>query len=170
MLISTISTHFGSNFARYIFTFSLLVAFAIIRFVVLRYIKKHANSNQLTKSRVIYVRKFTSMLLSFLFLLVVGFVWEVSLKGISIYLASIFTVVGVALFATWSILSNVTASLILFFFYPYRIGEHIRIQDGDNSIEGEIRDITLFYMKIKVGEEVFTYPNNLVIQKPIKRL
>ena len=93
---------------------------------------------------------------------------EVSFQGLSLYFASIFTVIGVALFATWSVLSNLTASVILFFFFPYRIGRKVKIIDGDNSIEGQIVDITLFHIKVETEDDrIVAYPNNLAIQKPI---
>ena len=94
-------------------------------------------------------------------------VWNVSFKGLSIYFASIFTVIGVAFFAQWSILSNVTASIILFFNYSYKIGNKIKVIDGENSVTGTVMDIDLFQLRIKVESgEIVSYPNNLIIQKP----
>jgi MscS family membrane protein len=76
--------------------------------------------------------------------------------------------VGVGLFANWSMLSNITASIIIFFFYPYKVGESIKIIDGENSVEGTVMDITLFNIEIKTAEgRTVTYPNNLAIQKPM---
>ena len=81
---------------------------------------------------------------------------------------SIFAVLGVALFAQWSILSNVTASLIIFFFFPYRVGDTIRIQDDKEILEGCIQEITLFHLLIKRSEgDIISYPNSLVFQKAI---
>jgi hypothetical protein len=48
---------------------------------------------------------------------------------ISIFLSSVFAVIGVALFAQWSILSSVNASMIIFFGFPYHGGDKIRIID-----------------------------------------
>jgi small-conductance mechanosensitive channel len=42
--------------------------------------------------------------------------------------------------------------------------------DGDNSVEGEIIEITLFQIEIKDKEgDIYHYPNNLFMQKPIKK-
>ena len=72
------------------------------------------------------------------------------------------------MFAQWSILSNVTAGIILFFNFPFKIGDVIHIHDKDFPVEGEIIDITAFHalLKTKSGERV-TYPNNLLMQKGI---
>ncbi|MFA0813039.1 mechanosensitive ion channel domain-containing protein [Microbulbifer epialgicus] len=86
---------------------------------------------------------------------------------ISIFLSSVFAVIGVALFAQWSILSNITASLIIFFGFPYRVGDKIRVIDKDDDISGVIEEITLFHVLIKRGKELITYPNTLILQKGV---
>jgi small-conductance mechanosensitive channel len=82
--------------------------------------------------------------------------------------SSITTVVGVAMVAQWSILSNITAGIILFFSYPFKIGDTIRIHDTDFPVIAEIKDITAFYVNMinENGERVI-YPNNLLLQKGI---
>lgn len=100
--------------------------------------------------------------------MIIGLVWDISFKGLSVYFISFFTVAGIGLFAAWSILSNITAAVILFFYFPYKIGSKIRILDGDNTVEGMIYDLTLFTLLIKNEEgKIVTYPNNLVLQKAI---
>jgi len=86
---------------------------------------------------------------------------------ITIFLSSVFAVIGVALFAQWSILSNITASLIIFFGFPYRVGDSIRVMDKDDDISGVIEEITLFHVLIRRGEELITYPNTLILQKGV---
>ena len=100
--------------------------------------------------------------------MLVVIVWNVDFKGLGVYLASVFTVVGVAFFASWSILSNVTASLVLYFYFPYKIGTYIKIMEGSEPIIGMVMDISLFNMRIRDlhGVEV-SYPNNLILQKPV---
>lgn len=91
----------------------------------------------------------------------------VEYSQISIFLSSIFAVLGVALFAQWSILSNITASLVIFFGFPYRVGDRIRVVDKDDDIAGVIEEITLFHVLIKKGNELITYPNTLILQKAV---
>ena len=150
----------------------LIISVAIILFYFISIrlinglIKRHAAKHSFDKSRTLYVRKMTGIVTFIVFGALLGFTWEVSLSGLSFYFASIFTVVGVGLFANWSILSNMTASVILFFFFPYKVGSRVRIQDGDNSIEGLILDIKMFYIEIETDEgNIVSYPNNLAMQK-----
>jgi small-conductance mechanosensitive channel len=80
----------------------------------------------------------------------------------------VLTVVGVALFAQWSILSNITSGIILLFSFPFKIGDYIRIHDKDFPIEAEIDDIRAFHTLLKTRDgEIITYPNTLLLQKGI---
>ena len=94
---------------------------------------------------------------------ITGFGYE----DVGLIFTSLFAVLGVALFAQWSILSNVTASVIVFFFFPYHVGDHVRIVDGEDSIEGIIEEITLFHVILKFEDKIATYPNSLVFQKAV---
>ena len=70
-----------------------------------------------------------------------------------------------AMFAQWSILSNITSGIILFFSFPYKIGDYIFIHDKDFPIEAEIEDIGAFHVYLKTKEgEIIVYPNNLMLQ------
>jgi small-conductance mechanosensitive channel len=152
-------------------TFTLIILFFIVKKIASKVIKKQAIKLMHSKSRVTYVIKLSNFGISLVFITLIALVWEISFQGLSIYFASFFTVVGVAFFASWSILSNITAYAILFFYFPFKIGSKIRIIDGDNSVEGKVEDMTFFFIRIKLltGEKV-NYPNNLAIQKPIKEL
>ena len=80
-------------------------------------------------------------------------------------------VLGVGFFAQWSLLSNLTASVILFFNHPVRIGSRIRILDKDFDLTGEVKDITGFYFFIETDKgETITFPNSLIMQKGIEIL
>jgi small-conductance mechanosensitive channel len=78
------------------------------------------------------------------------------------------TVLGIAFFAQWSILSNITAGLVIFFNHPLRLGDQIRITEKDYLVEGKLVSISFFFLHIvtKNGEEV-TIPNSMALQKTI---
>lgn len=168
---STVTPFFEDHLGQIIVTLALVVLFFISRKIVRKIIFKHAKLNKIAQAREQYIVKVVNFLVLIAFLLIVGGIWELSFQGLSIYFASIFTIIGVGLFATWSILSNITASIIIFFFFPYKIGARVKVMDGDNSVEGKIHDITLFNVKIRNQEEqVISFPNNLVIQKAVMQL
>ena len=166
--IENIINFLKTNAIQEVITLFLLMLFFISKSIFGKIISRHAQQNEVVHERGLYIRKLVNVILLLLLITIIGAVWEVSFQGLSLYFASIFTFIGVALFATWSVLSNLTASVILFFFFPYRIGRKVKIIDGDNSIEGQIVDITLFHIKVETDDDrIVAYPNNLAIQKPI---
>lgn len=56
----------------------------------------------------------------------------------------------------------------MFFAFPFKIGDRIRIQDKDFPIEAEIDDIKAFHTILITAEgERISYPNNLFLQKAV---
>ncbi len=153
--------------------FSLLVVFlAILLIKVSDYlINRTGERKKVIPKRIYYVSKFSHFIIYFISIIAFAVVWNMQLGGITVLASSIFAVIGMALFAQWSILSNLTSSIIIFFTFPARVGDKIKIIDGDNSITGEIVDISLFHIEIlnEEGNKIL-YPNNLFIQKPIMNI
>ena len=129
---------------------------------------RFGQKTQFTKARVQLVRKYIDFLLGLLAAVVIISIWGVKPDQIFLFISSILTVIGVAFFAQWSILSNVTAGIILFFSFPFKIGDKIRILDKECPIEAEIKDISSFYTLLKTASgERISLPNNLLIQKAV---
>jgi small-conductance mechanosensitive channel len=114
-----------------------------------------------------YVIKIVNMTLIAFHLIVLVSYLGIEYSQVSFFLSSIFAVIGVALFANWSILSNITASLIIFFGFPYRVGDNIRIADKDDEISGIIEEISMFHVLIRRDDDLITYPNTLILQKAV---
>jgi len=94
--------------------------------------------------------------------------WGIDFSGLLVLSTSILTVTGVALFASWSLLSNITAYFILLTNVAYRRGNFVRILDGDNYIEGYIADVGPFSTRLLTSErETLMYPNNLILTRPV---
>ncbi|CAB9495457.1 mechanosensitive ion channel family protein [Alteromonas macleodii] len=94
--------------------------------------------------------------------------WGIDFSGLLVLSTSIITVTGVALFASWSLISNITAYFILLTNVAYRRGNHVRILDGDNYIEGVIADVGPFSTRLLTSErETLMYPNNLILTRPV---
>jgi small-conductance mechanosensitive channel len=47
------------------------------------------------------------------------------------------------------------------------VGDHVKVIDGENTIEGIIVEITLFHVILSFEEKQITYPNSLVFQKAV---
>jgi len=152
-------------------TLVVMLVYFILRFSSNKLVRKYATLNEILEHRTNLVIKYINLLLGILALISIVIIWGVKKDQILLFISSVFAVVGVASFAQWSILSNITAGIILFFSYPFKIGDRIKIHDKDFPIEGEIDDIKAFYVILKSSEgEMVTYPNNLLMQKGISVL
>jgi small-conductance mechanosensitive channel len=96
-------------------------------------------------------------------------IWGVDQKDLFIFLSSFFAVLGIGLFAQWSMLSNITASLLIFINHPAKTGDVITVLDKDFPLKGEIVQIGLFFVKIRTEDhEIATIPNSQFFQKMVK--
>ncbi|MBM3160788.1 MAG: mechanosensitive ion channel [Bacteroidetes bacterium] len=100
---------------------------------------------------------------------VLAAIWNIDRTDLIVFLTSVATVLGIAFFAQWSILSNITASLILFFNHPLKIGNYIRVMDKEFDVEGELQDVSFFFLYIKTNEgALITIPTSVVLNKTIQ--
>jgi small-conductance mechanosensitive channel len=108
------------------------------------------------------------LFLAIFFLLVIAAIWNIESKDLMVFFTSTITVIGIAFFANWSILSNITASLILYFNHPLKIGETLRIYDKEFDIEGELIDLSFFFMYIRsMDGSLITIPTSAVLNKTV---
>ncbi|MFN8325154.1 mechanosensitive ion channel domain-containing protein [Flavobacterium sp.] len=159
---------FSSFTAEVIASIIVLIVYLLLRIITAKLIRKYARTSYIIEQRTNLVIKYIYLLLNILFFIALTIIWGVEKKDILFTISSVATIVGVAMFAQWSILSNITSGIILFFFFPFKIGDTIKIHDKDFPIEGEIEDINAFHVDIKtINNEKITYPNNLLLQKGI---
>ncbi len=145
----------------------ILIA-VLLRFLVAKIVRRFARVTEILVQRTNLVIKYFNILIGMVAVIVLFVIWGVKPQNVILVTSSIFAVIGVAMFAQWSILSNVSSGIILFFSAPFKIGDTIRIHDKDFPIEAEIEDIRGFhtYLKTKEGE-LITYPNSLLLQKGV---
>jgi small-conductance mechanosensitive channel len=161
-------TLFSNFYIEVISTLTLLCIVIVLRILVAKLVKKFAKKNQTIEHRSNLVIKYIHILINIIALISLILIWGVKKDDILLTASSIATVIGVAMFAQWSILSNITSGIILFFFFPFKIGDTIKIYDKDFPVQGEIEDINAFHINLKTTEgEKVTYPNNLLLQKGI---
>lgn len=121
--------------------------------------------------RLFYIKRLMNIGMVFCCLVVVCLLMGLGYSEISVFLSSIFAVVGIGLFAQWSILSNITASMIIFFAFPYSVGDRIRILDRDDDMCGVIVEISSFHVILRRDDgNLITYPNTLILQKAVLKI
>jgi len=148
---------------------AILIAVTIfLRYFSARLIKHYSKTSEILEHRANLVIRYNNIFLTILFLVAIFIIWGVQTDDIFLTISSVVTVVGVAFFAQWSILSNITSGIILLFSFPFKIGDIIKIHDKDFPIEAEIEDIRAFHtlLRTKEGERI-SYPNNLMLQKGV---
>src|SRR3970040_262888 len=146
----------------------LMILVVISRVVISKLVRRFAKTTHRIEHRTNLVIKYMHLLTTILAIIALIIMCGVQANDIIIAISSITTVVVVAMFAQWSILSNITSGVILFFSFPFKIGDVIRIHDKNFPIEAEIEDIGAFHVALKTkGGERIVYPNNLLFQKGI---
>jgi small-conductance mechanosensitive channel len=151
-------------------TIAVIVSFFILRFTLNKTIDKVARKFIYQRPRVKVIKKIINILILFVSLGILSFIWGVDRSELVYFISTLLTVLGIAFFAQWSIISNITSTLIIFFNHPAKIGDTITVLDKDYPIEGRISDIGIFFVIIKTNDgEKVTLPSNVFIQKMIKR-
>ena len=149
----------------------ILIAYRLLKKIANRAILNLAEAKSVNKARLSFIQRCFNVAFLFLFASLFAIVTGIGYGDVSLFLSSIFAVLGVAFIAQWSILSNITASFLIFFVFPYRVGDRIKVVDKDEDISGEIQEIRMFHVLIKHDNgNLITYPNNLMLQKAVLKL
>ncbi|MGB1091937.1 MAG: mechanosensitive ion channel domain-containing protein [Oceanobacter sp.] len=130
-------------------------------------LERQGEVREVSHARIFYIQKTIQLALFIVAVIISGFILGFGYGELTFAFTSAVALLGVALFAQWSVLSNVTASLIIFFFFPYRPGDRIRVLDGDIP-EGLVDEITLFHLILDCDDGTqLTLPTTLVFQKAV---
>jgi small-conductance mechanosensitive channel len=149
-------------------TLVLLVIYLAAFFLTKNFINNTLKKTQVQRPRrkmiIQVIHLFTTI---GVFTLLAG-VWGLKQNEIAVFASTILTALGIAFFAQWSLLSNITSSIILFFNHPLKLGDTIKVLDKDYPFEGEVTELTYFFIHIKTANgEVITIPNSIILQKSI---
>ncbi len=160
--------------SEFLWSLITLVALVILRFLAAKMVRRIGKISDFVVARTALILKYVSVLTTFLGVGIFTFIWGVNFQELGLLFSSIFAVIGVALFAQWSILSNVTSGVILFFSFPFKIGDRMRIMDKELIADEEgpdvfvIEDIKSYHVHLRNHRgELITYPNNMMLQKAI---
>ena len=147
----------------------IVVALYIVLYFITKTLINNALKNtQLQRARRKMVVKAIQLIIALFAIIFLAGIWGLDQSELAIFASSIFTALGIAFFAKWSLLSNITSSIILFFNHPLKIGDQIKVLDKDCPFEGEISDLTYFFVHLTTEEgEVITIPNSVILEKSI---
>ncbi|MCB9251327.1 MAG: mechanosensitive ion channel family protein [Flavobacteriales bacterium] len=155
---------------RIIETLVVIVLYFVIGAILKNSVEKVGVRFKYHKPRIKILNKIINLILFILFAGLLISIWGVEQSKLIFVVTSLLTVLGIAFFAKWSIISNITSAIIIYFNHIANIGDHIEVIDKDFSIKGKISDIGMFFIVLKSEEgEKVSIPSNVFMQKMIKR-
>ena len=160
-------------YTRIIESLVVVTLYVLIQLVTHKFINRTITDKLVQRSRSQLIKRAINFLTLTVCLIILLIIWGVKHSELAVFVGSVLTVVGVAMFAQWSILSNITSSIVIFFNHSVKIGDSIGIMETkDYEIRGEVMNIGLFFVTIQMidTKEEITLPNNIFIQKTIKKL
>ncbi|MBN7821803.1 mechanosensitive ion channel family protein [Bowmanella sp. Y26] len=147
---------------------ALLALFFISRTAIQMFVQKVVEVKDASLTRKAMIKKFLYMAHLGVFLFAAVVTMGIDYANLMVFLSSTFAILGVALVAQWSILANITAGILIFFNFPYRVGDRVMIVNKDFDMSGVIEEITTFHVLIRRDQgELITYPNSLILQTPV---
>lgn len=151
-----------------IYSIILLIVLFIVRALIVVTVKKIGKQSGTTEARANLIGRYVTVTLVLVAILIEAFILGAQTRDVTLVFSSVFAVIGIGLFAIWSILSNITSGVIMFFSFPYKVGDKIKIHDKDYPVEAIIEDIRAFQLILREDNgDLVTYPNNLILQKAV---
>ena len=106
-----------------------VILFFLLRLISNKLVERTVRSNVLQKTRGKIVKKIILVGLITITLIFILTVWGVDQSELFMFMASFLTVMGIALFAQWSHLSNLTSGIIIFFNHSAKLDDTVTIID-----------------------------------------
>jgi small-conductance mechanosensitive channel len=149
-------------------TISLLIGAFVLSYLVKRPLQDSLRQLA-SRLRLPYetVLTTTRLLIALLWIVVATLVleiWGVSVGGLWTLLVSAATIVGVGFLATWTMVSNITASFFIAVWRPFHLGDNVEILP--ENLAGRVIDANLMFVVVRENSgAVIQIPNNLFFQK-----
>ncbi|NOT35774.1 MAG: mechanosensitive ion channel family protein [Saprospiraceae bacterium] len=149
-------------------TIVVIAGYIITHYITKIFINNSLKQTHLQRGRRKMIIKAVHLLSFLTATVLLSAIWGLKQNEIAVFVGTILTALGIAFFAQWSLLSNVTSSLLLFFNHPLKIGDIIKVLDKDYPFEGEVTDLTYIFVHLKTEDgEIITIPNSLLLQKSV---
>lgn len=144
----------------------LLLLNPSLRYLAKKFIAHAGFLTAKSELRINQIAKLVCFLINIGCVLTLAIIWGVEPRNAIIVFSSLFTIIGVAMFAQWSILSNITAGIVIFFSMPFRIGDEIEILDKDHPIKAVVENVMTFTIHLRTEEgNLVVMSNTLFFQK-----
>jgi small-conductance mechanosensitive channel len=147
-------------------TIIILGGYIILYFICKTTINNFLKTTRLERSRRKMAIRAVQLFNTITAIILLTGVWGFKQNEIALFASTILTALGIAFFARWSLLSNITSSILVFFNHPVKLGDYIKILHKDYHYEGEVTELNYFFVHIKTNEnEIITIPNSHFFEK-----
>jgi small-conductance mechanosensitive channel len=146
----------------------VLIGYVITHYITRVFINNTLKKTHLQRGRRKIIVKAVHLFSFLTVIILLSAIWGLEQNEIAVFVGTILTALGIAFFAQWSLLSNITSSLLIFFNHPIKIGDKLKVLDKDYPFEGEVTDLNYFFVHLKTEKgEIITVPNSLLFQKSV---
>ncbi len=149
-------------------TIAVIVGYIVTHYITTIFLNNSLKQTHLQRGRRKMIIKAVHLFSFITATVLLSAIWGLKQNEIAVFVGTILTALGIAFFAQWSLLSNITSSVLLFFNHPVKIGDTIKVLDKDYPSEGKVTDLTYFFVHLKTEDgEIITIPNSLLLQKSV---
>lgn len=146
----------------------IVVGAFVLSFVSCRALQLLADRTSLTHHDVAPFRRLIKWLIRGVALVLILSVLGFNLGGLWAIFSTVLAMVAIGFVAVWSVLSNVSCTVIMLIARPFNIGDEIEV--AGEPISGRVVDLNFVYTTLKDAEgRLLQIPNNLFFQKVVKR-
>lgn len=147
-------------------TIIILGCYFILYFIFKTVINNFLKRTQLERSRRKMAIRAVQLFTTITTIILLTGVWGFKQSEIALFASTILTALGIAFFAQWSLLSNITSSILIFFNHPVKLGDYVKVLHKDYHYEGEVTEMNYFFVYIKTNDdEIITIPNSHFFDK-----
>jgi small-conductance mechanosensitive channel len=147
---------------------AIIAAAFVLSFVACRGLQLLAERTSLTHQNVAPFRRIIKWFIRGAALVLILSVLGFNLGGLWAVMSTVLAMIAIGFVAVWSVLSNVSCTVIMLIAKPFNIGDEIEV--AGEPISGRVVDLNFVYTTLKdVDGRLVQIPNNLFFQKVVKR-
>ncbi len=140
------------------------IAILIINRLVRQLLRRLETWLSLSYDAVITIMRVITAALWLITGLLVLNVWGIKVSGLWTVMVSAATLIGVGFLATWTMISNVTATFFITLWRPFQLGQTVEMLP--ESLKGQVIDRNMMFTVLREESgSVLQVPNNLFFQK-----
>lgn len=146
----------------------VLAGAAVVQFLLSRGLALLADRTRLAPADLLPLKKVLNSVLYLITVVLILTVFGVNLGGLWAILSTILAMVAIGFVAVWSLLSNVSSTVIILLFRPFAVGDEIEF--AGEPVKGKVVDLNFLYTTLRADDgALLQIPNNLFFQKTVRR-